>query len=250
MSGRIKLSSARRGMAAFLSYAQRIPTIPVARHMKLASLVQARALLASRPSWSAIFIWTYARVCTEFANLRRVWVSWPRPYLYEHPHPVCTVAIEREHEGERIVLGGHINHPEEACLDEIEEHLRRLQHAEIWSISRYRMALRFGRVPRFLQRLLLWQRLDTSGPRRVKYLGTFGLTNYGKLGAESLHPIGPQTSVLTLGPINPEGEVTVKLVYDHRVLDGSDIARALVRLDEVLHTTTLAELRQVSGRAA
>jgi len=250
MSGKIKLSNGRRAMAAFLSYAQRVPTIPVARRINLTPLIETRAELASRPSWSAIFLRAYALVCAESPHLRRVWVAWPRAYLYEHSHSVCSVAVEREFEGERIVLGSPIVRPEAASLAEIDGHLRHLQQADVWSISRYRMALRFGRMPCILQRLLLWQRLDWSGRKRVKYLGTFGLTNYGKLGAESLHPIGPQTTVLTLGPISPSGDVTVKLVYDHRVLDGSDIARALVRLDEVLHTRVLAELRQPLAQAA
>jgi len=250
MSGRIKLSSGRRALAAILNYAHRIPTIPVMRQMNLAPLLEARARVASRPSWSAVFIRAYAQVCTEFPPLRRVWVNWPRPYLYEHPHTVCAVAVEREWQGERIVLATPIFQPEAATLDEVEMQLRHFQQADVWSNSRFRLMLRFGRLPRMLQRLFLWHRLDLSGPRRVKYLGTFGLTNYGNLGAESLPPKGPQTTLLTLGPISRDGEVTVKLVYDHRVLDGADVARALVRLDEVLHTTTLAELELAARQAA
>ena len=98
-------------------------------------------------------------------------------------------------------------------------------------------------MPTLLQRFFLWQKLDLSGPRRVKYIGTFGLTNYGMLGAESLHPRGPQTTVLTLGPIRPAGETTVKLVYDHRVTDGGYVARSLNYLEEVLHSSVLDELR-------
>jgi hypothetical protein len=250
MSGRISLSPGRRAMAAFLSYAQRIPTVPVARPMKLAPLVRARAQLASRPSWSSIFMRSYGLVCSEFPPLRRVWVAWPRPHLYEHPCSICNVAVERDFDGERVVLGTPVDSPERATFSQIDTHLRHFRQADVWSIARFRMALRFGRLPRLLQRLFLWHRLDVSGKSRVKHLGTFGLTNYGMLGAESLHPIGPQTTILTPGPISPEGEVTVKLVYDHRVLDGADVARALARLDEVLHTTALAELRQAARQAA
>lgn len=250
LSGNIKLSSGRRSLAAFLRYAKDIPTVPVARRMDLGPLLEARVRAAARPSWSALFIRAYALVCAEFAPLRRVWVSWPLPHLYEHPHTICVVAVEREWQEERIVLGSPIHQAENASLERIEEHLRHFQQADVWSISRFRLMLRFGRLPRLLQRLFLWHRLDTSGARRVKYIGTFGLTNYGKLGAESLHPIGPQTTVLTLGPIGQDGAATVKLVYDHRVLDGSDVARALARLEEVLHTTILSELRQAAQRAA
>jgi pyruvate/2-oxoglutarate dehydrogenase complex dihydrolipoamide acyltransferase (E2) component len=96
----------------------------------------------------------------------------------------------------------------------------------------------------------MWQKLDISGKQRAKYIGTFGFTNYGMLGAESLHPLGPTTTVMTLSPISPDGDVTVKLVYDHRVLDGSYVARSLAHLQEVLHQTILPELQGNSSDVA
>jgi hypothetical protein len=49
-----------------------------------------------------------------------------------------------------------------------------------------------------------------------------------------------------LGPISEDGSAVVKLVYDHRVLDGAVVARCLNELEETLNTQIARELS--SGR--
>ena len=84
-----------------------------------------------------------------------------------------------------------------------------------------------------------------SGLKRSKRFGTFGLSSYGALGAEQIHPISPLSTTLTYGPIDPvTGRVIVKLIYDHRVLDGAYVARRLRDVEEVLNGPILAELRE------
>ena len=65
---------------------------------------------------------------------------------------------------------------------------------------------------------------------------------YSSLGAESLHPLSPLTSTINYGVIDENGRVTVRIVYDHRVMDGSTVARALIRLEEILNGEILREL--------
>jgi len=82
-----------------------------------------------------------------------------------------------------------------------------------------------------------------SGYKRCKRFGTFGLSSYGNLGAENLHPISPLTTTLTYGPIDPAtGQVVVKLIYDHRVLDGAYIARRLHDIEDALRGPIRDEL--------
>ena len=84
-----------------------------------------------------------------------------------------------------------------------------------------------------------------SGVKRSKRFGTFGLSSYGALGAEQIHPISPLTTTLTYGPIDPlTGRVIVKLIYDHRVLDGAYVARRLRDVEDVLNGPILDELRE------
>jgi hypothetical protein len=76
------------------------------------------------------------------------------------------------------------------------------------------------------------------------------LSSYGNLGAENLHPISPLSTTLTYGPIDPStGRVVVKLIYDHRVLDGAYIARRLRDIEDVLKTSIRDELRDLRAVA-
>src|SRR5207237_261412 len=81
-----------------------------------------------------------------------------------------------------------------------------------------------------LPRMLMCAGLDLPRSRPNQF-GTFGLTVYSSLGAESLHPVSPLTTTLTYGVIRPDGSADVRIVYDHRVLDGAAVARALARLE-------------------
>jgi pyruvate/2-oxoglutarate dehydrogenase complex dihydrolipoamide acyltransferase (E2) component len=43
--------------------------------------------------------------------------------------------------------------------------------------------------------------------------------------------------------------VTVRIVYDHRVVNGATVARALARLEEILNTSLAEEIRSQAGSA-
>jgi pyruvate/2-oxoglutarate dehydrogenase complex dihydrolipoamide acyltransferase (E2) component len=46
--------------------------------------------------------------------------------------------------------------------------------------------------------------------------------------------------------IEPDGTVCVRLIYDHRVLDGAMAARALGKLEDVLNGPILNELDEMT----
>jgi hypothetical protein len=48
---------------------------------------------------------------------------------------------------------------------------------------------------------------------------------------------------LNYGVIDGEGKVTVRVIYDHRVVNGATVARALARLEEILNTSLVEEIR-------
>ena len=54
--------------------------------------------------------------------------------------------------------------------------------------------------------------------------------------------MSPLTTTLTFGPIDDAGDVCVKIIYDHRVLDGAYVARRLQDLEDALHGPVLEEL--------
>jgi hypothetical protein len=246
----LALSPARRLVGDLLHFARRLPTVPVQRAMTLAPVVAARARLAERPSWTVVFARAFALVAAEVPELRRAYLGFPRPHLYEHPDSVAAVALEREVAGEPAVLVGQLLDPAGQGLAALDGRLRHFRTKPVEELGRFRLALRVSRMPRPLRRFLWWAVLNLSGPQRALRMGTFGVTAYSALGAESLHPISPLTTTLTYGVIAPDGGVTVRVSYDHRVLDGATVARALARMEEVLCGPIVRELETLAGPAA
>lgn len=247
----LRLSEPRRFIGDLAHFASRVPSVPVARTIDLAPLIGPRVEHPDRPSWAVVFMKAYARVAAENAPLRRCLLTFPTTRLYEHPISTCALAMEREYQGEPGIFVGLFRAPDQQGLPELDAALRFYKHEPVESIGFFRQELRVCRAPRPVRRLLWWSTLSVSGVKRAKRFGTFGLSSYGALGAEQLHPISPLATTLTYGPIDPRGLVCVKLIYDHRVLDGAYVARRLDDLERTLHTTILAELRSArAGRAA
>jgi len=236
MKGRsIPLTPHRRIVIDMLREASRIPTVPVQRVMCIRDLVEARAK-QPRPhvSWTALFTWAMARVCLEMPVLRRVYLKYPWPRLYEYPGSVAAIALEAEQAGEPVVVFHTIRQPETLSLMEIDEFVRRRKALPPEKNLELRRLVALARWPVLVRRLVYLVGLNW-GRQRAKYFGTFGVTSYAALGAESLHPLSPATVTLTYGKIEDCGTVTARMIYDHRVTDGAVIARALVLLEEYLN---------------
>jgi hypothetical protein len=246
----VSLSLPRRLVCDLLHFAKAVPSVPVQRQVEVGRLRRARARMTCPPGWCAIFTKAFAIVALREPALRRAYFSFPYPHLYEHPHSVASVAIEREYQGERGVFVGALRGPERQSLAKLEAALAALKERPVQAVPRFRRELRVSRLPLPVRRLVWWLGLNASGARRAKYMGTFGVSVYSALGAESLHPISPLTSTLTYGVIGANGRVPVRLVYDHRVLDGATVARALGLLEQVLDEEILAELREQRVRRA
>lgn len=240
----VPLSGPRRFINDLVYFARRVPSVPVSRTMNLGRLIEPRRSHPAKPSWATLFMKGYAQVCLAHAPLRRAMLSWPILRIYEHPQTYCSLAVERVFEGEEGVFVGLFRAPEAQSLGQIQRSVNSYKTEPLESIGYFRQALRISRLPRFLRRILWSITLNLSGVKRAKRFGTFGLTTYGSLGAESLHPISPLTTTLTFGPIDPTGVVCVKIIYDHRVLDGAYIARRLLDLEATLLGPVLEELQR------
>ena len=189
-------------------------------------------------------------MATAFPELRRAYMKFPWARLYEHPVNIASVAVERDYQGEPAVFFAHLRSPELQSLGQLDEHLRRFKEDPIESIGLYRRALIMSRLPQPLRRFMWWIGLNSSGFKRARRMGTFGVSVYSSLGAESLHPLSPLTTALNYGVIRGDGTVDVRIIYDHRVMDGATVARALALLDRVLNNEIAAELRGAALREA
>src|SRR5262249_40681591 len=132
-------------------------------------------------------------------------------------------------------------------LVDIDEHLKACKNNPPETLGLFRRVLHTSRWPRPLRHLMWWYGLNVSGPRRAKHLGTFGISITAGLGAAALHQLSPLTIALNYGVFTQEGELDVRLTYDHRVLDGAPVAPALAQNGGVLHHAILDELKNIRG---
>jgi hypothetical protein len=223
-----------------------VPSVPVQRIMNVKALMAAREAANGKPSWPAIFAKAYALVAEDEPVLRRAYIKLPSPRLYEYATSTVSLVVEREHEGEMVVLTLLIFNVARLPLTSITETVRRAKTAPIEEVRSFRRMLELARWPTPIRRAIWWLGLNI-GRQRGNYFGTFGLTVYSGLGAESLHPISPLTGVINYGVIADDGTVAVRIMYDHRVLDGSQVARVLGKIEEKLNGPVLAELRSLAG---
>lgn len=243
----IPLSLPRRQVCDLLHFATRIPTVPVERILRIDAAAQAREQASPRPGWCSLFTKAWAIVCARQPALRRAYLSYPWPRLYQHPVNVATVAIERRFsDDEEGVLFHLITRPEEKALVEINTRIKGFKDLPLASAAVLRRQFRIATYPRPLRRLLWSTGLNWNGRVRARFFGTFSVSSYSASGAQSLHPLSVLTSTLNYGTVEPDGRVMTRVVYDHRTLDGSVVGRAMGELERVLQNDITAELRYLA----
>lgn len=203
------LSPAQGDLINLLRLARHVPAVPIERTLRVPPLTA---------SLRATLVRAFAIVSADNPLLRRYYVPWPRPHLYEHPVTVAAIPVGVADE----LLSVRLQRPETMALADIETALARPDPSPP-----------VGRWPRVLRRL--WRRLGLgwSGRFHADTFGTFALSPYAGLDVDALHPLSLLAPTLHHGPIH-DGLLRVRLVYDHRVLDGVSAAAALAQLAEVL----------------
>jgi hypothetical protein len=239
----IQVTAGRRLVLELMHQSRHVPLVTLRREFAIPTLVALRAEARPKISWVALFAKAYSLAARKHAHLRRNWLTFPFRRIYEHPNSECVVLVEREWQGEDIVLGGKLRAPEDMPIGEIDRHIRRFQREPIQSISSFRQLARIASFPAILRRFIFWSTLNCSGYKRCKRFGTFMISSLGNYGCELLAPHMPLTGYLTFGPISADGHVAVCLAFDHRVMDGRHAARALEDMESILNTKLLTELR-------
>ena len=240
---KIALSLPRRLACDLSHFAERIPSVPVQRRMNVAALVAARDVAQPQPSWCAIFAKAFGMVAATRAELRRAFLSFPWSHLYQHPVNVAAIAVERRLGDEEVVLFAHLDSPEQRSLVQLDAELHRYREQPIESFDIFRGDLRISRWPGFVRRWLWRFTLNISGRSRARAIGTFGLCSFARLGANALHPLTPLSYTLNDGVIDTNGMVDIRIIYDHRITDGAQVARVLCEMERVLNCEILSELR-------
>jgi hypothetical protein len=225
--------------------ARGVPIISFERTMALAELRDARQALADPPGWACLFAKAYAAVSARRPELRRTHQPYPWPHLWQSDHTVASIAVERQFEGEPAVFFGLIQSAEKLGLIDLQRIVREWQQKPVEHVRPFRKLLRYTRWPRPLRRLAWLYGRDWCGRIRINTFGTFGLSVTAGSGATALNLISPLTTTLNYGMLTEDSHLPVRLHFDHRVLDGANVARILHELDEELHGPILKELVQL-----
>jgi hypothetical protein len=243
----ISITPFRSLVMDFLYLSGFVPAVTLERRMKLGPLVEARRLCTPRPMWSSIFTKAFCIVAKEQPILRRSYMSLPWPRFYEHAKNIAAVNVTRTVNGEEVVLQALIRSPENRSLAELDAILRRHIEVPVEEMKVYRNARRMSLLPWPLRRVMMWLTLNLIGRRRAHNFGTVGITSVAELGAGVLKNIPLLTCTFFYSLFDDAGNIDMRLVIDHRVMDGSVAARALARFEQVLLGEVLAEVKSMQS---
>ncbi len=248
----LRLSPFRRLVTDLMYFSAKVPSVIVDRRMNLSRLVLARQACLPRPSWCALFTKAFAIVAQRPPEFRRSYMTIPWPHLYEHPRNIATLNVARQDAGENVVIYVHVRSPENRSLAELDALVHYHKEEPLENIASFQRAVRLGRLPFPLRRLVWWLGLNLIGRRRSHNFGTFGLTSTGAIGAGLMKLVPLLTSTIHYGMFDPQGNLEMRLSFDHRVLDGATAAQGLVDMESVLLHEILDEVRGLtqSSRAA
>jgi hypothetical protein len=233
MSRWINMSLPRRIIADLSHFANRTPNGVIKTVINVKALAAARQNAARKIAWPVLFLKALALAARDIPDLRRAYCKFPWPHFYEHPFTVASLVIERPHAGEQALFLARVKQPDGLPLTELDALVRRLKEAPVDEIRDFRRALRVARLPLPLRRALWWLGLNI-GRQRASHFGTAALSVLGGQGVEVVFAVSPWTLLLSYGPIDSHGDVTVTISFDHRVMDGAVIARTFAALEDKL----------------
>lgn len=239
---RIPLSPFRKLITDVMRYAIAVPGVPTERMMELGAVIAARNAVPYRPAWAGIFAKACALTAREYPQLRRAYVKWPWPHLYEYPRSIAAITINREHNGEPCVVPLLIRDPASQPISSIDKMIDEHVQAPMTDIKAFRRAMTVGKLPGIVRRPMMWIGFNMAR-QRANYFGTFAVTSVSFTGAELLSVPIPTTSLLTFGVFGSGGRTPVRMVIDHRVMDGMEFAAILARLEAIMNGPILQELR-------
>jgi hypothetical protein len=249
MSGRfLPLSLPRRMIGDTLFMGRQLTLTTIQRRMRLGEVVAARAALQPRPSWCALFTKAMANVLSRRSELRRVYVSYPWPRLFEYDHITASIVVERDYRGEPALFLARLRSPERLSVFDLDARVRTYKERPIETIAGFRGALWMARLPLLLRRMLGWTIMNWMPRLRGKFLGTFGVSVTAGLGAAGLYLITPWTLTLLYDVFDASGALDVRLTFDHRVVDGAILAAALSDMEREMCGPIREEL--LHGRLA
>jgi len=201
------------------------------------------------PTWSAIMIKAISLVGQRVPELRRAYMPYPWPHLYEAPFSVATIIFDRVYEGEHAVFCAPILYPERRTLAEIAVKTHALQTEPIEKHGALRRLIRTSKLPWPLRRLIWNIGMYGSGYMRACNFGTFAINSLAGMRSRMTQSIIPITTHFYYGlPDKTEG-MLFQIACDHRVYDAYTFMRVCNEMEAVLSGELLEEVKAMRDGA-
>ena len=232
----------RQTVVDLMHFSDKVPSVAMERRINLSPVIAARNRLDPHPGWCGMLTRAFGMLGRDYPDLRRCYMASPWPRLYEHPHSVATLNVERLCADEDVVLQALIRSPENRSVAEIDALIRHHKEAPLETLRCYRRSIAMARIPWPLRRFVWWFSLNVRGKVRCHNFGTFGISSTASQGGGLLQLKPILTATLHYGLFDSDGCMDMRLSWDHRVFDGGKAARVLVDLEDVMNRVIAAEL--------
>ena len=246
----VKLSLARRMIGDFLAASRSIPLAHGERRMKLGELREAVRQARPRPSWQAIFFKGWAIVSAKIPELRRCYVKYPWPRLYEHPSDVGCIVLTRPLEGDDALHFLPIRDPASRSLEYLDERFAVARRSPLEDITAFQRQVMLAKLPFFIRRPLFHLGQHLMPRMRIRAIGTYGMSCLASLDSSTLMTWTPWTTMIHYTPFDDDDSLLFRTLFDHRVIDGVILAKAGQELYETLNGPILEEVKSMRRKAA
>jgi len=161
----------------------------------------------------------FAIVASEIPELRRAYMKWPWPHLYEYAESTVCILQEREILGDVGAVPLRFRKPDCIPLWELSEKVRRAADTRIEDSKFLRALIGLSRLPVLVRRLFWGLCLNIPRLRRHTF-GTYGISSAARWRTELGTSRTPHPCLMSYGPADARGNVEVRLSFDHRIFDG------------------------------
>ena len=246
----VRLSLPRLWMRDIVHFGMKSHVVGGNGVMNVAPLIEARRVARSRVNRTSLLTKALALVARNRPEMRQSYIPFPVAHLYQYPKSVATIVVERGWRGESAVFLDQIQAPEDLSLAEIDALYRGMRQRPVEDVGGFRRLIRFTRLPLPIRRGFWRLGLYGSGYLHSRYFGTFSINSIPAPRTEFMQSTTPITMSVIHGYLEPNGDMPLQILVDHRVIDGMTMIRIARELETVLNEQVAAELLQSAGLPA
>jgi hypothetical protein len=240
----VRLSLSRLWIRDLVHFGSKARVVGGTTSLRVSDVAMSRRSRQPLISWNAILVKAIAITSQKWPQLKRAYIPFPWPHLYEHPHCVVSLVLEREWRGEHSVFFDQIHAPEHKSLREIDHELSVMKGSEVESVGGFRRLIRITRYPLPLRRLIWRIALYGSGRMKSRYFGTFSLNSLASRHLRTTQSTTLVSISFEYSATQLDGHMPVQIFFDHRVIDGVAGHRLCADLQSVLNHEIVAELNK------